>query len=249
MHGPLPKFSLNFPNKAELLALLRSIASNSIALTIFDPQYEGILVKQKYGNAEKQKARQALPAMTDASIREQALEIQRITRLRGYVLMWADKLMICEGQIKPFFDTGSDGDLQIVDMVTWAKGTFALGSRLRYTAEYAVLLQKPPFVGHVKREWTKKNIRDVWFEPIEDVNGKLTGTKTGKLKTHTHQKPIGFQQAIIRACTKAGDVIVDPSAGSFSVMHAANALGRDFLGCDILGDKFFVPPTTPNPWE
>jgi hypothetical protein len=43
-----------------------------------------------------------------------------------------------------------------------------------------------------------------------------------------------------RACAEAerllhlpGDLVVDPAAGSFVVLHAVQQLGRDFIGCDI----------------
>ena len=32
-----------------------------------------------------------------------------------------------------------------------------------------------------------------------------------------------------------GDIVVDPSAGGFSVMKSAQYMERNFLGCDILG--------------
>jgi hypothetical protein len=32
--------------------------------------------------------------------------------------------------------------------------------------------------------------------------------------------------------TQPGDLVVDPAAGSFAVMHVAMAMGRDFIGCD-----------------
>jgi hypothetical protein len=38
---------------------------------------------------------------------------------------------------------------------------------------------------------------------------------------------------LIGAVTRPGDLVVDPAAGSFVVMHAANELGRSFIGCDI----------------
>ena len=69
---------------------------------------------------------------------------------------------------------------------------------------------------------TKPCIADVWPEPIKD-------------KIHAHQKPFGLQKAVIEATTEPGDVVIDPVAGSFSVMHAAHACGRRFLGGDILG--------------
>jgi site-specific DNA-methyltransferase (adenine-specific) len=40
-------------------------------------------------------------------------------------------------------------------------------------------------------------------------------------------------RALIAATTMPGDLVVDPAAGSFVVMHAALSLGRDFIGCDL----------------
>jgi DNA modification methylase len=50
---------------------------------------------------------------------------------------------------------------------------------------------------------------------------------------HPHIKPIGLITRLIEAITSCGDLVVDPAAGSFVVMHAANQLGREFIGCDI----------------
>jgi len=46
-------------------------------------------------------------------------------------------------------------------------------------------------------------------------------------------KPTGLIVRLIGAITKPGDLVVDPAAGSFVVMHAAHQLGREFVGCDI----------------
>jgi hypothetical protein len=52
-------------------------------------------------------------------------------------------------------------------------------------------------------------------------------------KTHPHRKPAGLIARLIGAITNPGDLVVDPAAGSFVVMHVANSLGRNFAGCDI----------------
>ena len=80
-------------------------------------------------------------------------------------------------------------------------------------------------VSHKKRKgiWKIHNIRDVWSEAISSK------------KSHTHQKPIGLQQELINAVSNEGDVIVDPAAGSFSVMESAINANRLFLGADING--------------
>ena len=52
-------------------------------------------------------------------------------------------------------------------------------------------------------------------------------------KTYPHAKPIGLIPPSIGAVTRPGDLVIDPAAGSFVVLHAARQLGRDFIGCDI----------------
>jgi DNA methylase len=36
-----------------------------------------------------------------------------------------------------------------------------------------------------------------------------------------------------RATTEARDLVIDPAAGSFTVLRAAHQLGREFIGCDL----------------
>ena len=38
---------------------------------------------------------------------------------------------------------------------------------------------------------------------------------------------------ILGADTRSGDLVIDPAAGSFAVMHIAAGMQRCFLGCDI----------------
>ncbi len=49
----------------------------------------------------------------------------------------------------------------------------------------------------------------------------------------THPKPVNLQAALIAAVTAPGDVILDPAAGSYSVLTAAQLAGREFLGYDL----------------
>ena len=50
---------------------------------------------------------------------------------------------------------------------------------------------------------------------------------------NVHPKPVQLQARLIEAVTSPGDVVLDPAAGSYSVMTAAHQVGRRFLGCDI----------------
>jgi site-specific DNA-methyltransferase (adenine-specific) len=67
-------------------------------------------------------------------------------------------------------------------------------------------------------------------------------------KLHPHIKPIGLISRLIVAVTNPGDLVVDPAAGSFAVMHAAIELGREFIGCDIEAPRATseAPITSPS---
>ena len=95
-----------------------------------------------------------------------------------------------------------------------------MGYRTRRRAEYIVVFQKRPI--RAKAVWTRHNIPDVWQERIT-------------AKKHAHAKPAALQAALIEAVTEPDDVVVDPCAGSFSVLQAAREIGRNFVGCDLLG--------------
>ena len=50
-----------------------------------------------------------------------------------------------------------------------------------------------------------------------------------------HAKPIVLQSRLIEALTNPRDTVVDPAAGSYSVLQACRQTNRRFLGCDIAG--------------
>ncbi|NQT84582.1 site-specific DNA-methyltransferase [bacterium] len=51
--------------------------------------------------------------------------------------------------------------------------------------------------------------------------------------THPAVFPEEISEKIIRCCSKPGDVVVDPFAGSGTACKVSLTLGRQFLGCDI----------------
>ena len=106
----------------------------------------------------------------------------------------------------------------IVDLVAWNSQHFGKGYRTRRRGDYLLILQKSPLAA--KAPWRDHAIRDRWTEKVDR-------------KLHPHIKPIGLIRKLIGAVTRPGDLVVDPAAGSFVVMHAAHQLGRDFVGCDL----------------
>lgn len=67
---------------------------------------------------------------------------------------------------------------------------------------------------------------DVWKMPSAGMWEKHCGK-------HPTQKPLRLLYRIILACTREGDVILDPFAGSCTTGIAANLLGRKFVGIEM----------------
>ena len=219
--------SINLPDhlktntrlKMEGRKFLSQLPEISFSVAFFDPQYRGILDKMSYGNEGEKRGRKRaeLPQMTEKVIAEFIQEINRILIPSGHLFLWMDKFHLCQG----FSAWMDETALDIVDLINWNKVKMGMGYRTRRVGEYLVVLQKLP--KKAKGVWKIHNIPDVWEEKIVH-NGK-----------HAHQKPINLQSKLIAAVSNEGDIIVDPAAGSFSVMTAAINERRNFIGCDING--------------
>jgi site-specific DNA-methyltransferase (adenine-specific) len=150
--------------------------------------------------------------MTSAYIDACCRESARVLTPSGYLLRWTDTFHLCEG------DHLRIAALRCVDLIAWDNLRLGNGYRSRRRGDYLLVLQKPPLAA--KSTWRDHGICNRWPEKIERG-------------IHPHVKPIGLITRLIGAVTKPGDLVVDPAAGSFVVMQAAQELGRDFVGCDI----------------
>ena len=209
---------LNTRLQMDGLELLGKLPDGSVAAAFFDPQFRGVYDKMKYGNEKTSRnhVRVALPQMSETTIMEFAAEISRVLIPSGHLFLWMDRFHLCSDFRRWIEGTA----LHVVDMVTWDKAVVGLGYRTRHRSEFCVILQKEP--KRAKGVWTARHIPDVWQERIPQ-------------KSHPHNKPVELQAELIEAVTGLGDLVVDPAAGSFSVLEACQRRGRNFLGCDIQG--------------
>ncbi len=212
-HWPLP---LNQRNQCDGLELLAALEPASVPLCIFDPQYRGLLDKMRYGNegVSRGRRRSALPQMSEETIGEFIAGISDALIPSSHLLLWVDKFHLCKG-VGTWL---ADGGLEVVDLVTWNKGRMGMGYRTRRFTEYLLILQKPPT--QVGPGWQHDGIPDAVTEKVKRIG-------------NVHPKPVNLQARLIEAVTDPGDVVLDPAAGSYSVMTAAHQVGRQFLGCDI----------------
>jgi site-specific DNA-methyltransferase (adenine-specific) len=207
-------FKRNIAQNGDALSLLRSLPDACTRLCFFDPQHRENLDKLKYGNeGSRQRGRCALPAMTADYIDICCREAARVLMPSGYLMRWQNAFGLAQGHHLRLADV-----LPCVDIVAWDNAHRGMGYRSRRRGDYLIILQKPPI--RAKATWRDHGIPDRWVEKIDR-------------ELHPHVKPIGLIKRLIGAVTNAGDPVVDPAAGSFVVMHAAIALGRGFVGCDI----------------
>lgn len=215
-----PGFTLDTRNRSDGRELLAALPPASVPLAVLDPQYRGLLERQRYGNeGERQKGRALMTQMDEATIAGFVAAIDRVLCRSGHLLLWLDKYHLCTG-IAAWLEGTS---LSTVDLVVWDKGRIGMGYRTRRMSEYLMILQKAPL--RAKGVWVRHDIPDVWREAVP----------RDPSHAQVHPKPIGLQTALIEAVTSPGEFVIDPAAGSYSVLSACARAGRRFLGCDLLG--------------
>ena len=210
---PLP---LDQRNRYDGLELLAESDPASVPLCIFDPQYRGLLDKMQYGNEglSRGQRRSSLPQMSGEIIARFITGIATALIPSGHLFLWVDKFHLCTG-VGPWFE---EPGLEVVDLVTWDKARLGMGYRTRRVSEHLLILQKPPI--KAEEGWQLDDIPDVVTEKVKRIG-------------NVHPKPVNLQARLIAAVTSPGDVVLDPAAGSYSVMTAAHQVGRRFLGCDV----------------
>lgn len=209
------RLRMNAVQQGDALELLRSLPDLCTPLVFFDPQFRGVLDRLAFGNEHaRQKERFNLPAMSADYIDECCREAARVLRPSGYVLRWSDTFHVCEGDHRRVGDA-----LACVDLIAWDSLRMGMGMRSRRRGDYLLALQKPPTIA--KATWRDHGIPSRWAEKADR-------------RAHPHAKPVGLISRLIAAIAHPGELVVDPAAGGFGVMRAANELGRDFIGCDIV---------------
>lgn len=218
----LATFKLDAPNRADGRALLGALAAESaqVAAVFLDLQHREILDKLRYGNeSARQRGRAGLPQMDAGDAVEFVSLAAHILRPSGHLFLWLDKFILAQGiHLKWLAASAESAPLQIVDLITWRKSKIGLGYRTRRSCEYLLVAQRLPT--RARGVWTRHNIPDDWAE-------------TPERSVHPHRKPVGLQGALIDAVTRESELVVDPCAGSYSVLDACRERGRRFLGCDL----------------
>ncbi len=71
---------------------------------------------------------------------------------------------------------------------------------------------------------------DVWYGKFW---GRVQGNNKERRHYHDNQLPEVYLERVVRACSNAGDTVLDPFLGSGTTGVVAHALGRKFIGCEF----------------
>ena len=72
-----------------------------------------------------------------------------------------------------------------------------------------------------------KRASNLWL--FENIGGTLGDERLG----YPTQKPLALMERIIKASSNLGDIVLDPFCGCGTTLHAAESLGRKWIGIDI----------------
>jgi DNA modification methylase len=81
----------------------------------------------------------------------------------------------------------------------------------------------------------KRYLEDLEGQPITDNWGDIEHLhgSSAEMLGYPTQKPLALLERIIKSGTKRGDVVLDPFCGCGTAVHAAQKLGRKWMGIDI----------------
>ena len=90
-----------------------------------------------------------------------------------------------------------------------------------------------PFLANLFHIRRKKYLKDAKGVPIQDLWEDIPAARGNERLGYPTQKPLALMERIIKASSNPGDIVLDPFCGCGTTLHAAETLGRKWIGIDI----------------
>jgi site-specific DNA-methyltransferase (adenine-specific) len=101
----------------------------------------------------------------------------------------------------------------------------------RLYSEGRILLRRD---GSPRKDGLKQYLLEAEGPPLQDVWTDIqVGPTSGERLGYPTQKPLALLERIIQASSNPGDVVLDPFCGCGTAVHAAQRLGRTWIGIDV----------------
>lgn len=205
---------------ADAVEWLASIAPESVDLVVTDPAYESLEKHRKVGTTTRLKASAAssnewFPIFGNARFTDLLAGLFRVLKNGTHCYMICD-----QDTMFVVHDLAPTVGFTWQKFLVWDKKTAGNGYNWRARHEVICFL--------------KKGKRD------GDALGCLNDNSTADVLEHKAvrggyptEKPVSLLSDLVRMSSCAGDLVVDPFAGSGSTGEAALRIGRRFAGCDV----------------
>lgn len=129
-------------------------------------------------------------------------------------------LRVCKGDILVFSPPENQWSFPGVFYMFWTKTPSTKNTSKRYSRFVEMI-----FLYKRSNTWNHNLAWDNYKGVYNDIVDGVTG--------HPHEKPLSLIERFIKIHSNPGDVILDPFAGSGTILIAAQRLGRQYLGSEI----------------
>jgi DNA modification methylase len=145
----------------------------------------------------------------------------------GLAYLFMDRRHLLELQM-----AAEKAGLSLLDLCIWNKLSGGLGGLYRSQFEPIYIFKhgKAPHINNVELGKHGRYRTNVWDHRGLSSFGK---GRDAALADHPTQKPINLLAEAIKDCTRRGDIVLDPFAGSGSTLLAAERCGRVGYGIEL----------------
>lgn len=191
----------------DAITWLENMPTQSVDLVVTDPAYESLEKHRARGTTTR--LDNWFPIFKNEKFPLLFAHLFRVLRNDShcYVLCDAETMFV----VKPIAEAAG---FKFWKPIVWDKMTIGMGYHYRARSEFVLFFEKG------QRRLRSLSVADVL--PFPRVRG---GYPT--------QKPVELLSVLIEQSSDAGDIVIDPFAGSGSTGVAATKLGRIFAGCDV----------------
>lgn len=198
---------------------LESLADRSVAHFIFDPPFSE-RVHARLGKEDRNDGTSARDALTFAHITNDEAETiadQAARIVTRWILIFCDEvsLVMWKGALE-------SAGCEYVRKGTWVKNApmpQMSGDRPAVGTEEIVIAHAPRTKGRMR--WNGGGKPATYFANPQEP---------GVPRVHPAQKPLKLMRALVEDFSDAGELIIDPYAGSCSTLIACEQLGRNAIG-------------------
>ena len=216
----VPRWKRNVAQRGDAFDLLTSLPDACAALAFFDPQHRGVLDKLAFGNEGARQRERCCLACDGRGL-------HRCLLPRDRARAGAERLLHALARHLWALRGPSPGRRRLPEI----RRSHCLGQLApRHGQALAAARRLSAGAATAARD-RDELARPRHFEQMgREVNRKI----------HPHAKPVDLIERLIAAVTLPGDLVIDPAAGGFGVLHAALRLGRQSIGCDAVAPAIAI---------